>query len=198
MAEAVLIYTLSCPTSRQVRYVGKTSGELNLRYNTHLDKSKHKRTHKECWIWSLKQKGLKPTCEVVDECLEDNWIAMEQYWISQFKSWGFNLTNHTEGGEGMSGIKRGPLSEETKSKLSEAMKGRRTNVVIYTDGVKKKISEAKKKKVSKYSLDGKWLEDYNSISEAAESINLTISSISKTLKNEKYTAGGYRWKVKSV
>ena len=78
------------------------------------------------------------------------------------------------------------------------MKGRRTNIINFTKEVREKISESKKKPISKFSLSGEWLEDYNSISDAAQSIGLTISSISKTLKNEKYTAGGYRWKLKSV
>jgi predicted DNA-binding protein YlxM (UPF0122 family) len=35
----------------------------------------------------------------------------------------------------------------------------------------------------------------NSITEAASSINLKMSAISKCLKNTKYTAGGYKWKL---
>lgn len=39
---------------------------------------------------------------IIDETLED-WKTLEQYWICQFKSWGFNLTNITNGGEGSYG-----------------------------------------------------------------------------------------------
>jgi len=40
------------------------------------------------------------------------------------------------------------------------------------------------------------IEEFNSVSKAALSIELTISSISKCLKSNKYTAGGYKWKKK--
>ena len=51
------------------------------------------------------------------------------------------------------------------------------------------------KKIYKCDLNFEILETFNSISEAANSINLTSSSISKCLKNDKYTAGGYKWKL---
>jgi hypothetical protein len=39
---------------------------------------------------------------VIDEVIGD-WEWLEQYWIEQFKQWGFILTNHTKGGEGVYG-----------------------------------------------------------------------------------------------
>ena len=51
---------------------------------------------------------------------------MEQYYISQFRSWGFKLTNGTNGGDGVDTFSK--LSEEGKlqvrAKLSKASKGR--------------------------------------------------------------------------
>ena len=44
---------------------------------------------------------------------------MEEFWISLAKSWGFNLTNGTSGGEGSNGFKGKKHSEETKRKLRE-------------------------------------------------------------------------------
>lgn len=197
MARNIIIYTLAHPITLEVRYVGKTSTSLNLRYNTHVDKSKHKRTHKDCWIQSLLAKGLKPVLEILEECDEDNWIEREVYWISQMKTWGFNLVNHTEGGEGHSGYKKGPMSEEQKRKISESKKGIRTIIIDFTDEVRAKIGKSKMKPVSKLSESGERLEDFNSLSEAAESIGISISAISKCLRNEKYTAGGFKWSYKN-
>ena len=40
--------------------------------------------------------------------------------------------------------------------------------------------------------------EYKSLTEASEELNITIPAISKALKNEKYTARGYKWKYKSL
>ena len=89
------IYALICPISNQIRYVGKTNS-VRVRYNAHLnDKSK---SHKSSWIKSLKIQGLKPKCIILDE-VENDVSYWEQYWISQCKCWGFDLVNHTLGGE---------------------------------------------------------------------------------------------------
>lgn len=51
---------------------------------------------------NLKKLKLKPIMKILDETT-DNWQQLETYWISQFKAWGFRLTNHTDGGEGSYG-----------------------------------------------------------------------------------------------
>lgn len=86
-------------------------------------------------------------------------------------------------------------SEETKQKISKANKGKQYHKIVYTDEVKHKISESKKKKIYKCDLNMNIIEEFDSITEAAFSINLKMSSISKCLKNSKYTAGGYKWKL---
>lgn len=53
--------------------------------------------------------------EVLDIVENDEWQFWEQYWISQTKAWGFNLTNLTIGGDGIIGHKH---SEETKKIIS--------------------------------------------------------------------------------
>jgi hypothetical protein len=95
------IYILQDPTSNEVRYVGKSNNPLR-RYKSHLwDKPKVK-THCNSWIKSLQSKGLSPVFTIIDE-IEGDWELLEQYWIEQFKQWGFNLTNHTKGGQGVYG-----------------------------------------------------------------------------------------------
>lgn len=95
------IYALICPLSNQIRYVGKTVS-IKTRYSAHLnDNSK---SHKSSWIKSLKTKGLKPNYIILDT-VEKDTSFWEQYWIAQCKAWGFDLVNHTLGGEaGCTGI----------------------------------------------------------------------------------------------
>lgn len=93
------IYILIDPETQQVRYVGKANN-ISQRYKAHLNRARKHQIHKLNWISSLKNKGLKPIIEVVDIVLIEEWIFWENYWISQFKTWGFNLINYTNGGEG--------------------------------------------------------------------------------------------------
>lgn len=116
----VKIYTLTCPTSNQIRYVGKTIETLQKRLNRHISYSKREKTYKANWINSLLKINKEPIIEIIDECSITNWEVMEQYWISQFKAWGYNLTNHTDGGEGPSGR---VVSEETRNKISRSLMG---------------------------------------------------------------------------
>lgn len=89
------------------------------------------------WIQSLKKQGLKPVLEVIDEVQED-WEIMEQYWISQFKTWGFDLLNLTEGGDGHHGLKQ---SSQHKERRRQSMLGKNKG---------KKLSEEHKQAIAKF------------------------------------------------
>lgn len=95
------IYTLTDPITNEIRYVGKTTKTLDERLTYHyynLKKTKNK--HKIHWFGKLSKLGLKPIIELVDEVDDKEWKFWERYWISQFKTWGFNLMNYLVGGEG--------------------------------------------------------------------------------------------------
>lgn len=94
----IYIYTLSDPTTNMVRYVGKTNN-IKKRLILHMSTIEKYKSHKNSWLKFLKAKSLKPIIEIIDVVNEENWGFWEQYWISQFKTWGFNLTNSTDGGD---------------------------------------------------------------------------------------------------
>lgn len=98
-----LFYTLENPEKPGIiRYVGVTTTTLNQRFYHHKYTSKKRRNSPVSkWIHSLLSLGVVPEIKLLDECLEDNWEIMERYWISQLKSWGFNLLNIQEGGSGV-------------------------------------------------------------------------------------------------
>jgi len=122
------IYILTDPITNEVRYVGKTINTAK-RFAHHL--SNNTKTHCRSWIKSLLNKNLLPVFSIIDETTE-NWAELEKYWIAQFKEWGFKLTNHTLGGEGLFGMK---VSQETKDKKSIVMMGK-----THTQKTKDKIS----------------------------------------------------------
>lgn len=108
------IYILQDPRNNLVKYVGKSNNPRR-RYTSHLVYTPKNKSHCHRWIQSLKKKGLKPIMTVIDEITGD-WEWLEQYWIEQFKHWGFNLVNLTVGGEGVVGYIH---KKETIEKLSE-------------------------------------------------------------------------------
>ena len=112
------IYTLEHPTSGEIRYVGKTIN-ISLRLTNHLTNKTN--THCRCWIKSLQKENQLPILRVIDEIDGKEWQWLEKYWIEQFRQWGFNLTNHTKGGEGHYGFK---ASDQTRLKMSKTRKGR--------------------------------------------------------------------------
>lgn len=94
------IYTLTDPRNNNVRYIGKTNNP-KARQKAHMVITREVDSHKKNWVRQLKSEGLKPVFEVLDEVPIDEWVKWERYWIQQFKCWGFELVNHTAGGDGL-------------------------------------------------------------------------------------------------
>lgn len=117
--KTTFIYILVDPRDDKVRYIGKSNNPKK-RLEGHLGDKK--KTHKCNWIKSLTTLNLRPIIETIDEVLESEWQFWEVHYISLYKSWGFDLTNSTKGGEGQSvGYK---ASEETKAKQKRALLSR--------------------------------------------------------------------------
>ena len=141
--EKVIIYTLADPITNDVRYVGITTRDLNYRYKRHFyDKKNYK---KNKWFKSLKEQSLKPIIKELDTVDFDGWQFWEQWYISLFKTYGFNLVNLTEGGEGMFGYKH---TNETKEKIKEKRKNQ-----IFTEETRELLSISSMK--NKYALNKK-------------------------------------------
>jgi hypothetical protein len=92
------IYTLSHPITKEIRYVGLTTTSLKTRLNSHMYNIRYREctTHRAKWLKSL---DSFPIITLIDEIVSDQiewWL--EEYYIDQFKAWGFNLVNSTNGG----------------------------------------------------------------------------------------------------
>jgi len=207
----VYIYTLSCPITNQIKYVGKSSNPKN-RFCSHINESKLKRTHKECWIFGLIKKQQKPILEILDEVEISEWEFWERHYICLIKSWGFNLVNGTDGGEGMSpeymknnnpmhnpqiaaklkgsgnGMYGKTLSKETKELLSKANKGKpgwnKGNKEYYSEEMKIKYLY----KPIKCHQNNKI---YNSIINAAKDLGLHKSAVGAVARGKRKHHKGY-------
>ena len=110
----VIVYTLEDPRDGLVKYIGVTKNPKK-RLWQHLHENEN---NKKCaWIKKLKSLELVPIFRELDITDECNYHWVERYWICQFKSWGFELKNMTDGGDGTLGSKQ---SEETKNKIRES------------------------------------------------------------------------------
>lgn len=108
--------------------------------------------------------------------------------------YGYNLR---EGGN------NSPISEETKRKISESLKGN-----TLSDSARKKLSDSMKgkllganspcsKKNVQYDMQGNLLKIWDSISDAARALSLNVANIAKCCNeanNVHWTIGGYIWK----
>ena len=189
------IYILIDPRDNCVRYVGKTKS-INRRFSQHMSEASKIRSHKNNWLLQLKLNKLVPEMVVIDECEDDSWVLLEQWYIELFKSWGFNLTNLTKGGEGVYGYiateevrqkishgnKGKVISEETRQKISKALKGKK-----YSDERKMKYAQAAKKRGISPETKAKMIESRkrNGNYSKSEETKALISQKMKIVANER-------------
>lgn len=111
----VSIYSLSCPKSGEVKYIGKTGKGIEKRLKAHLCTNNN--TKNSEWIKELKKEGLKPIIEEIDSVEKGNEVSEEKFYISYFRFLGFTLLNMNGGGQGSD------HSEATRKKISIALTG---------------------------------------------------------------------------
>jgi len=119
--ETTNIYVLKDPNTGLVRYVGKAN-RINTRLNVHICLAKNPKTHKAAWVNSLLTKGQKPAVEVIDEVPYECWQFWERHYIKMYKAMGAELTNLTDGGEGIE------MTESIKEKIRANTLGKKHNM----------------------------------------------------------------------
>lgn len=187
---SVYIYVIKCPTTNLVRYVGKTNNPKE-RFRKHLCEKKH--TKKCWWIYNLKQEGLKPLFEIIDECSQENWQEKERDYIRLFKSIGANLLNQLPGGEGGATMQGRNLTAEQRKKISDSKIGKPRPEV----GLNNKMKLGTK--VNQYDLSGNYITTHLSIKDAGRAIgrsdrriyNMVTGKGGKTVNQ----VGGYRFSI---
>jgi hypothetical protein len=74
--------------------------------------------HRGRWVQSVIGRGLKPKLIVIEEVTQDNWEERERYWITHYRQLGCDLTNSTDGGDGISNPSR-----EIRARISKSLMG---------------------------------------------------------------------------
>ena len=192
--ETTNIYVLIDPITNMVRYVGKANN-VTQRYSAHLNRARKHQIHKKNWVESLKKQGLKPIIEVVDIVPINEWIFWETYWISQMKTWGFDLINYTNGGDGctfgnQTSFKKGHKawlgknhSEETKKKIGE-------------NNIFKGKPSLNRKQIKQLTLNGELIKIWDCILDAEKETGSSSSKIVSVCKGNRKTHNNFKWEYK--
>lgn len=106
MLHTVTIYSLKCPISGQIKYVGKTINAEE-RLAGHSTRRRRTGNISRCmqWVLDLTAQGLIPILEPLEEFEIElaegvnkskatiGFDYIEQYWIEQIRQWGYPLLN---------------------------------------------------------------------------------------------------------
>lgn len=139
MDKICYIYTLNCPDTNIVKYVGQSVNPKK-RLQTHINKSNiSTKTRKKAWIKGLSKCGKKPIMSIIDVVPLEEASFWEQHYISLFIGWGFSLYNLTYGGE----VKK-EVSNKTKEKLRNYNLGKKQSA----ETIAKRVSKLKGQKRS--------------------------------------------------
>jgi hypothetical protein len=137
-----LIYGYSDPRTGLLRYIGKDTTGGTRAKKIHA----HEHGHVGNWIKNLAKEGLRPKIHVIQENVDPFVLRQaETFWIEYFRSLKFPLTNITDHGEGVWGIRQ---TEEHRLKVSQAMKGKKLSEIVVKSRVGKHHSESTRIKLS--------------------------------------------------
>ena len=200
--EYTTIYSLSDPTTGEIRYIGKTYNALRKRLYSHINECKSdNKSHKINWIKSLLNNDEVPIISTIDIIPTSEWQYWEKYWIEQFKQWGFNLTNISLGGydnnykrtdktkSKMRKSKLGTkLSEDQKNKISDSVKQKFIETPNYNKSSDKDII------ISRDDLYQKYIIDNLSTTKCAIYFNTSKATIFRNLKENNISKDKDVWK----
>ena len=149
MKNLVNIYSIEYPEGN-IRYIGKTKLLVEDRLLQHMKAAKcGVKSYSKDWLRSLLKQGNTPVIKTLDIVDESDWQFWEIYYISLYKSWGFSLTNHTVGGEGIDidSIRRGHATRKARLMSGEIVVWNKGRTGIYSEEHRRHLSELASKRI---------------------------------------------------
>jgi hypothetical protein len=146
------VYTLSSIASGEILYVGCTTMDLQTRLNGHKGGVK---LHKSPVYKYIRENKIEIRIEEVERivCRNKNTLLLaEEYWIEQFRQWGFVLKNRADANMGEM-RKRHPLGSGSISVDQDVLKEakefcKQTGRFLYgfiNDSIKERLNQLKSK-----------------------------------------------------
>ena len=167
-------------------YVGSTCSDLKKRFREHFHHLRKNKHHSKKLQNSWNKYGEENfEISVLEMCSKDRCTEREQYWIDTFDSYynGYNCTPKAQNCMGR------PVSEETRQKISNTLKGRKCGRILTKEEFKV-LGEARKKKVYQYTADGLFIQEYKSVSEFSNEIGVQ-SQIRVAIRADRCAKGFY-------
>ncbi len=172
-------------------YVGSSKNLWERKLNHFRDLKNQK--HKNIYLQNSYNKHDKEYFTMVMiERVEDkkDLINREQYWIDTLDACNKEIAyNICPNAESKLGHKH---SEETKKKMSEVRKG-----IIFSNETKRNISLAQSKPIIQCTIDGQYIQEWESAQYAAKSLNYTQTSLSRCCLHDAQYAYNSLWFFKS-
>ena len=154
-----------------------------------------------------KKLGIAIDLIVIDIVENKQWKFWEQYWICQFKAWGFKLKNKNNGGGGPEQYTEEQKQKMRKPKPGAGKKGARDESFKQklrkpkSDSHKNNISKSQKGKpkpgkykiILQYDLENNFIKEWSSIQEASQCIK---GDIGAAVRGKQKIAGNFVWKAK--
>ncbi len=176
----IFVYGLIDPRTNEVRYIGKTlKGMSRPRSHGKASVLQTVKTHRTNWIKGLVAEGLTFGIVVLEFCTRENVAQRERDWIAWGRHLGWRLTNHTDGGDGVPGLR---LSDEHKKQIGERHRG-------------KTVSAESRAKIAK--SVGRPVTDittgitYESAAQAARILGIGTCGIYRCLEGKQIQTGGH-------
>lgn len=192
------IYTLSCPNTGAVRYVGATIN-VKERIRCHIkDAKKYKSSLVHRWIISLLDEGLMPIIEVVDNGDAGTWQEKEKYWIQRLLDEGCALTNSTDGGIHYKFFRRiFELQDDDNGCWHGVIGENHSNYGAYHSKESRlKRSELclTKRPVCQYTKDGVFIRNWDSAKQASKELGISQPHITKCCQHKAKSAYNCIWR----
>ncbi len=211
---ARLIYALLDPTSREVRYIGKTVSGMK-RARSHLWPSTYLKcdSYKDRWVRKIVASGNKPVLCVLASGFQsdDELLSAEIDYIALYKTLGARLTNTSLGGEtgpGLTGSSHPMYGRKPSDELLARLRTARLGMK-HTDEIKQICGAAARRKhspehiakrVAKKSIpvalvndSGETIAIFPSHQAASDAGYGSFGGLAKASRNET-TLFGKRWK----
>lgn len=197
-------------------YIGQTRKSVQKRWTHHVTCAKNtsNKDYNIPFHNAIRKYGRDAfRVDTIEECDNSLLNDREIHWIAQLKSHdrekGYNLSlgglgySQYEDAELLSLWNDGLTSREIQEKigicrsvLSERLKALGISCEAIKERGYKSASITSGRMIHRYTIDGKYIDSFNSVSAATKATG--ISNMSESAKNPNHSRGGYRWSYEKV
>lgn len=194
------------------KYIGKTTSSLEERFREHCSDSHKERCNKRPLYNAMVKYGIDNfKIDLVEEVTNDSILSeREIFWIKELNTYGNNGYNATKGGDGIIrydyqqildlynlGYSTTEISKKIGCHISTVL------IILKSKGIR---SRRNSKKVYQYTLQGEYIQAFDSAVLAAEWLRLygytsslkASGHILEVCKGKRYSMYNYIWKFKNI